>query len=135
MRFLLDTHILVWALSGESSLLSDEVIGLINDRNNEIYYSAASVWETAIKNKVRPGQMGITELDMIRFCDRSDYRQLAITREHAAAVSTLHLQDNAPRHKDPFDMLLLAQAKYENMRLISHDEKLKYYNEPCLMLM
>ncbi|MBD5460990.1 MAG: type II toxin-antitoxin system VapC family toxin [Lachnospiraceae bacterium] len=94
MRILLDTHIALWALT-DTTKLSEDVIHMLESGKNEVYYSIASVWEIAIKHKIRPEQM--------------------------------------PIHNDPFDRILLAQAKYEKLSFITHDSLIPYYRENCIM--
>ncbi len=134
MKILLDTHILIWALSGQTSLLESSVADMISDPENIICYSAASIWEVVIKNSIKPGQMGIDSDMLVKLCDAAQYRQLPIIREHALGIPSLQW-DGAPfTHKDPFDRLLIAQARIEGMRLVTHDRKLSFYREPCVFL-
>ncbi|MCR4906450.1 MAG: type II toxin-antitoxin system VapC family toxin [Clostridiales bacterium] len=134
MRYLLDTHILIWALSGEEGLMPPEVAQMIDAPENEICFSSVSIWEVAIKNTVRPGQMGVKADTLARLCGKAGIRELPMTSRHALTVTSLARPDDAPTHKDPFDRMLIAQAKSEGMVLVTHDKKLKDYGEPCVMM-
>ncbi len=134
MRYLLDTHILIWALSGEEGLLPPDVAEMIDAPENEIFYSSVSIWEVAIKNLVRPGQTGVTADALTRLCGKARIRELPMTSRHAVTVMSLVRPDDAPSHKDSFDRMLIAQAKSEEIMLITHDRKLKDYRESCVMM-
>lgn len=134
MRYLLDTHILIWTLSGKEGLLPRNVAEMIDAPENEICYSSVSIWEVAIKNAVRPGQTGVSADTLARLCDKVGMREVPMTSRHALTVSTLSRSEDAPAHKDPFDRMLIAQAKAEGMLLVTHDVKLKDYGETCVML-
>ena len=70
---------------------------------------------------------------LVKLCDKGDMKCLPITCEHALNVQTLKRLEKAPQHKDPFDRLLIAQAKYEGMVLITHDGLFEGYNEECIL--
>jgi len=132
MRVLLDTHIALWALT-DTTKLSEKVIQILESGKNEVYYSIASVWEIAIKHKIKPEQMPINEEDFVRLCEETGFTQLPIESEHIFFLKTLSRPESAPKHNDPFDRMLLAQAKYENVNLITHDSLIPYYEEKCVM--
>ncbi len=132
MRVLLDTHITLWALT-DTTKLSEEVIQILESGKNEVYYSIASVWEIAIKHKLKPEQMPINEEDFVRLCEETGFTQLPIESEHIFSLKTLSRPESAPKHNDPFDRMLLAQAKYEKIKLITHDSLIPYYGEKCVM--
>ncbi len=132
MRVLLDTHIALWALT-DTTKLSEEVIQILESGKNEVYYSIASVWEIAIKHKLKPEQMPINEEDFARLCEETGFTQLPIESEHIFLLKTLSRPESAPKHNDPFDRMLLAQAKYEKIKLITHDSLIPYYGEKCVM--
>ena len=133
MKYLLDTHILIWCLSDQSDLLPKEIVEIIDDPKNEIFYSAASVWEVTIKYSIKPDQIGVSPENLVKLCDKAGLKSLPIINEHAIAVKTLKRSDDAPRHKDPFDRLLIAQAKSEGMILITQDPLLDGYHERCIL--
>ena len=115
--------------------LSDEVIQILESGRNEVYYSIASVWEIAIKHKIKPEQMPIDEEEFVRLCERTGFSQLLVEPEHVFMLKTLNRPENAPKHNDPFDRMLLAQAKYEKLSFITHDSLIPYYGEKCVVKM
>lgn len=131
MKYLLDSHILIWALFADEKL-PQEAFTVINDPKNEIYYSVASVWEIGIKHNKSPEKMPISSQLLAEGCDKADMRSLPITREHVIAVTCLSRAKNTPPHNDPFDRILIAQAKTEGMTFLTHDHLLKDYNEACV---
>ena len=132
MKILLDTHIALWAVA-DTGKLSGEVIKLLESNDNEVFYSVASVWEIAIKHKIRPEQMPVPEEAFVGLCQKTGFIQLPIKNEHIFLIKTLERPATAPKHNDPFDRILLAQAKYENLKLVTHDSLLPYYSEDCIM--
>ncbi len=115
MRLLLDTQIILWALTG-SARLGAAGRGLIADPANDIYVSTASIWEIAIKHALGRGDMPVSGARAAELCAAAGYRELAVAWRHAVVVETL-----APLHADPFDRILVAQALAEPMRLLSRD--------------
>ena len=126
MRLLLDTHIFLWTLT-KSDALSAEGWRLIEDESNALAVSAVSIWEIAIKYARRRGSpndmpmSGGDALDQIR---AANLDLLPVNGDHAAAVDALPLF-----HRDPFDRLLVAQAKSESMHLLTHDKQLAAYGD------
>lgn len=133
MKLLLDTHVLLWLFTNDSSL-SDEARAMIGSSQNELYYSVASVWEVGIKYTIKPSGMPITDEDFVAYCDRSGIKMLGIVPEHIFMLKSLKREKDAPIHKDPFDRLLIAQAKCEGMNFLTHDKLLPYYKEECIVL-
>lgn len=121
MRLLLDTQIVLWALTG-SPRLGDQARALIADPANEIFVSTASIWEIAIQYALGRGDMPISGTRAAELCALAGYRQLPVTWRHAAGVDDL-----PPLHADPFDRLLVAQAGSEPMRLLSRDATVAGY--------
>lgn len=123
MRLLLDTHIALWAIA-DHERLSVRARTMMTDAT-EVYVSAVSVWEIAIKRA-----LGKIDVDTSTFADAvraSGFRSLAITDQHAAGVQALPLH-----HADPFDRLLVAQAISEPLRLLTADSQLEPYSELVL---
>ncbi len=131
MKILLDTHIALWAIADSKKLVSG-VKTILESVENEIYYSTASVWEVAIKHKLHPDKMPLSEQQFVEFCEKAGFMQLCITVEQIYLLSTLERPENAPSHNDPFDRLMIAQAKKEKMKFITHDTLIPWYNEPCI---
>jgi PIN domain nuclease of toxin-antitoxin system len=131
LRLLLDTHIALWAVT-DSPKLSARARDLIGAPDNIPFVSAASVWEIAIKHtlpKRVAGWMPISGQQASAYFEQSGYSLLAITAAHAAAVETLPLI-----HADPFDRLLIAQAREEPLRLLTHDARLSAYGPDILIV-
>ena len=123
MRFLLDTHIVIWAMVG-SKMLSDKARVILQESGNSFFMSSASVWEVAIKHSVKPDEMPVTAEQVTRFCRESGLAELPVAFAHAQAVSQLPAY-----HNDPFDRMLVAQAKEEGLFILSHDGKLPPYGD------
>jgi PIN domain nuclease of toxin-antitoxin system len=133
MRLLLDTHIALWAIS-DSKRLGEDIRVLLENKENSVYFSMASVWEVAIKRKLHPDQMPMDEEVFVSLCEETGFERLDIRLPHIFALKELSRQETEPRHNDPFDRLLLAQAKSEGFRFVTHDSLITGYNEPCVMM-
>lgn len=135
MNYLLDTHILLWSLSGtnaQGNMLSRKVIEILNNPWNSIYYSSISIFEIEIKRITNPGVQISAGEDVIKLCKQAEYIKLPLTEEHTLMMKTLQKNESVKYHKDPYDWLLVSQAKYEGMKFITADTKLKDYLEPCI---
>jgi PIN domain nuclease of toxin-antitoxin system len=126
LRRLLDTHIALWALTLDARLPA-ATADLIRDPQIDIYVSAASLWEVAIKSALPPRRSQAAPLSattLAGWLRETDISILPVTETHALAVERL------PRlHGDPFDRLLVAQAISEPMTLITHDSQLAAYSD------
>lgn len=122
MRLLLDTHLLLWA-TVEPERLSPRAQAVINDPVNQLLFSAASLWEMAIKQSRGPRHDFEIELRPFRqeLLDNG-YIELAVTADHALATQML-----PPLHKDPFDRILLAQSIAEGITLLTSDRIVARY--------
>lgn len=123
MNLLLDTHVLLWA-AGQPDRLTATASALLLDPGNQLYFSSVSLWEIAIKNSLGRPDFSADPRRLWRMLLANDYRELALTGEHAVAVGEL-----PPLHKDPFDRILLAQARVEDLQLLTADDKLAAYGE------
>lgn len=132
MRVLLDTHIILWTLENNSKL-PEKARKIIGDERNQIYYSTASVWEIAIKHMARPDKMLIDGRAFSEKCMESGFEMLPVYDRHVYGLETLARPDNAPPHNDPFDRIMLSQAKVDELRFITHDSLIPYYNEECVL--
>jgi PIN domain nuclease of toxin-antitoxin system len=121
MRFLLDTQILLWA-AGQPDRLSEPARVLLDDPQNELLFSAASLWEIAIKKTLGRSDFQIDPRLLRRGLRENGYTELAITGEHAANIDIL-----PPIHKDPFDRILVAQALSEGVILLTADAVVAKY--------
>lgn len=132
MKILLDTHIILWALNG-SDELTKETKTLISDPSNDVYYSVASLWEVTIKHIAHPNQMLISGGQLSDRCKKMGFVLLPIHEIHVKGLEDLKLASSARPHNDPFDRLLLAQAKTEGMKFVTHDSLIPGYNEECVL--
>lgn len=121
MRILLDTHLLLWAMAATRKLPRTVRTQLL-DLDNEIYYSAASLWEIAIKSGLRRKDFRINIEALLTALRKSGFVELPITAVHAVGVASL-----PAIHKDPFDRLLVAQSVAEPMTLLTNDSTLGGY--------
>lgn len=124
MRFLIDTHVLIW-WSTLDRRLSNKARAAIDSATHDLVISAVSAWELAIKSglgKVDLSPSDSTQDFMQRLSDDGRFQMLDITWQHAAAVQTL-----PPLHADPFDRLLIAQAQSEHLTLLTDDRHIGRY--------
>jgi PIN domain nuclease of toxin-antitoxin system len=122
LRFLLDTHLLIWA-SSSSWLLSKAARELIEDPENDLIFSSISIWEIAIKCGLERPDFDVEPRILRRGLLDAGYRELAFTSDHAFAISGL-----PPMHKDPFDRALIAQATSEGIIFLTADKVLEGYS-------
>jgi PIN domain nuclease of toxin-antitoxin system len=118
VRLLLDTHALLWWLADDARLAAVEREAIRNPKN-EVYLSAASVWEIVIKQGL--GRLKVPEPVSVAAA-RLGFRPLPITFEHVEATGLL-----PSLHRDPFDRLLVAQAKVESLTLVTRDPSMREY--------
>ena len=123
MNLLLDTHLLLWAAS-EPKRLSAKARRLLLDPNNQLLFSAASLWEISIKNGLDRADFKVDPRRLWRLLLVSGYREVPVTSEHTIAVNEL-----PPMHKDPFDRILVAQARVEGLLLLTVDKAVAKYGE------
>ncbi len=124
MRFLLDTQVLLWA-AGVPERLSEDLRALIEDSSTELVFSAASVWEVAIKNSLGRKDFRVDPRQLRRGLLENGYSELAVSGAQAAGVDML-----PPIHKDPFDRILVAQAAMEEITLVTADPVVGRYPGP-----
>ncbi len=124
MTFLLDTHLLVWS-AVDSPMLPLAVRRLLQEPKSELAFSAASIWEVAIKHGLRRRDFSLDPRVLRRGLLEVGYAELPVTGLHAAAVDVL-----PPIHRDPFDRLLVAQAQAEGVTLLTADETVTRYPGP-----
>lgn len=124
MKLLLDTQLLLWA-AGQPERLSAAARKLLNNPRNELGFSAASLWEIAIKNSLGREDFRVEPRLLRRGLLDNGYVELAVTSQHAVNIDGL-----PPLHKDPFDRLLVAQALSEGITLLTSDAQLAKYPGP-----
>lgn len=120
MRLLLDTHIFLWFVAGSRRLSRRSLLQI--STADEVWVSAASVWEAAIKISI--GRLEADVLALVKAIPASGFQELSISVSHAAAVASL-----PPLHHDPFDRLLIAQARTEKLLLLTADDLVVAYGE------
>ena len=128
MKLLLDTHLLLWA-AGQPEKLSAEARRLLEDPRSVLYFSAASIWEIAIKRSLGREDFRVEPRVLRRGLRDNGYEELVITSEHALATDGL-----PPLHKDPFDRILLAQALSEGITLLTADATVAAYPGPVRLV-
>ena len=124
MRLLLDTHLLLWAIS-QSRRLSLFARELIGDPDNELVFSTASIWEVAIRYGRRREDFEVDPRVLRRALLDNLYQELTVMGEHAVAVAGL-----PPLHRDPFDRILVAQSIVEGIILLTDDPLVAQYSAP-----
>ena len=133
MDFILDTHVAIWALENDKKL-SKEAKEIISDMNNNIYFSALSVMEIAIKHKKNPDAMDWEGKEFYEDCLNAGFYTMPLKPKHAIRLDDLKVKEGLSINCDPFDRGLIAQAKQENMILLSHDKIMENYDEPCIRM-
>lgn len=128
MKFLLDTHLLLWA-AGEPERLSKQARMLIDNPKNELLFSAASLWEVAIKRGLGRADFRVDARLLRRGLLDNGYSELPIISDHVVATESL-----PPIHKDPFDRILVAQATIEGISLLTTDLQVSQYPGPIRMV-
>ena len=132
MNILLDTHIAVWAITDDPRL-SNKAREIILDPDNSLYLSAVSTLEVNNKRKSKKNNLEFTTDEFIESCEGAGYIQLPLQSKHLSAENTLKWGGEGEEHKDPYDRLLLAQAKAENLRLMTHDKMICLFDEKCIL--
>lgn len=126
MRLLIDTHILLWTLA-QREKLPEAGFTLMADPGNFVQASAVAIWEIAIKharNRGRADDMPITGRQALLLSETAGIDLIDITPEHTAAVDDLLLH-----HRDPFDRLMISQARCEDMVFLTSDKELAAYGD------
>ena len=123
MNLLLDTHLLLWAAS-EPQRLSAKARALLLDPSNQLVFSSASLWEITSKNGLERSGFNVDPRRLWRMLLVNGYREISVTSEHTVAVNDL-----PPLHRDPFDRILVAQARVEGLTLLTADKMVAKYGE------
>ena len=132
MTLLLDTHVIIWALTNDPQL-SMQARTLLSDPGNLVMVSAVSLWEIAMKNQKSPQLCPYHEKVILDYCEKAGYLMMDIKPEHILTLRSLRVKPSRMiMNHDPFDRLLIAQAKSENCKLLSHDRNFENYDEDCI---
>ena len=126
MKLLLDTHVLLWA-AGEPAKLSAAARALLLDEANDLFFSSASLWEVVIKRGLGRDDFRVDPVRLRRLLVMHGYADVPITSDHALALDQL-----PPLHRDPFDRILIAQARAEGMQLVTVDAQVAAYGDGIL---
>lgn len=124
MKVLLDTHLLLWA-AGDPARLSPAARAIVDAPENELFFSAASLWEVVIKAALGREDFQVDPSTLRRGLLDNGYGELPVDSRHAVAVGGL-----PPIHKDPFDRILVAQAQVEGILLMTADPLVARYPGP-----
>jgi len=131
VRLLLDTHVALWTIIGDRRLPT-RARELIEEDDNDVVVSVASLWEISIKfglGRKGPNAMPVSGPDALGYVREAGYELLDVKPDHAIAV-----QDLPPLHADPFDRLIVAQALVEPLRLITHDRLVASYSDAIILV-
>jgi PIN domain nuclease of toxin-antitoxin system len=121
MRLLLDTHVLIWNI-GNQEALSEKVLALVDDPTHDKFISLASLWEMNIKISLGKLKLAQPTSQIVSDYLEAGLKLLPITIEHIQAVANLPWP-----HRDPFDRMLIAQAQYEKLAIITQDARFRDY--------
>lgn len=124
MKLLLDTHILLWA-AGQPKRLTAAARRLLGDKRHQLHFSAASIWEVAVKQSLGRDDFRANPALLRRGLLENGYAEVQINSDHAVAVSAL-----AALHRDPFDRILIAQALVDGLLLVTADVQIARYPGP-----
>lgn len=128
MRYLLDTHLLIWLASARRRV-SATAWTIVDDDANDLIFSASSIWETTIKHALGKPDFTIDPVSLHAGLLRRGFSELTVTAVHGLAVAGL-----PTIHKDPFDRILIAQARVEDVTLITGDAKMALYPGPIRLV-
>lgn len=128
MKLLLDTHLLLWVAT-DSVKLSKAARALILAQENELFFSAASLWEIAIKKGLGRDDFRVNARVLRRALLDNGYGEIPIASDHTVAV-----EDLPPIHKDPFDRILVSQATVEGITLLTADKLVAQYPGPVRLI-
>jgi len=127
-KLMLDTHVLLWAI-GKSDELSPHVTEHISNKENEVFVSAISLWEIALKHSVGKLMLNFAVEDIPKYCQEMNFYLISLKPLEALGFLKLPLKIN---HKDPFDRMLIYQCISGNYTLVSRDDKMKFYENDGL---
>ena len=130
MRYLVDTHIAIWALIGDRRL-SGSAKRILADPSNRLFVSDISAWEVAVKRVAKPRTFSLTPALFMEGIEQAGFHRLELNDGHIIEYARLPLVDG---HRDPFDRMLLAQAKAEGMVFMTHDVRFEAYRDPDILI-
>ncbi|MBW6423354.1 type II toxin-antitoxin system VapC family toxin [Rhizobium sp. XQZ8] len=128
MRILLDSHLLIW-LVGASDRLPSEARTMIENPENVVFFSSASIWELSIKHSTGRARLALHPQVLYEQLVKHEFNEIQVTAAHGLLVASLEAI-----HKDPFDRILIAQSIAEGMLLLTSDETIGQYNGPIRLM-
>ena len=128
MKYLVDTHLAIWSVA-DSGKLSARAVAIMSDQCAQFFFSAASVWEIAIKRSKHPKDIPLGAAEARHLFLEAGYHEIPVASRHSAVVETL-----PAIHADPFDRMLVAQAQTEKMTLLTHDHIIPQYGDFVLQV-
>ena len=126
MKYLLDTHIILWA-GFDVKRLSRKAKSILENPENALYFSPVSLWEISIKHEKHPEQMAITSERVWEIAVKMGLIELPVRSRHGVDIANL-----PDIHNDPFDRMLITQAHSDGLYLLSHDDKVIAYGAPVV---
>lgn len=126
MKILLDTHIIIWALTN-SPKLPQKAKELLLRSENDIYFSVISLWEIEIKRLIKTNSLPITAQEISNYCKQAGFQLISLQENSIYKLQELFRPETEPLHKDPFDRMLICQAISNDMKLLTHDSFIKGY--------
>ena len=126
MKYLLDTHILIWTIA-DSGRLSRKALRVLEDLRNTLYFSPVTLNEIVIKHSKHPQEMPFTAPEILDLAEEHGVLELPFRARHGVAVAEL-----PDIHGDPIDRMLIAQARADGMSLITHDDTIAKYSDSIL---
>ena len=126
MKYLLDTHIVLWA-GFDVKRLSRKAKSILENPGNALYFSPISLWEISIKHEKHPEQMSVTSERVREIAIKMGFIELPVRSRHGVDIAKL-----PDIHNDPFDRMLITQARSDGLSLISHDDNVIAYGEPVV---
>lgn len=128
MEYILDTHLAFWSLYDKNKL-PNKIVEIIEDDRNDIYISAISIWEIAIKHLKSPKIMPISGTVFYQDCLANNYLILPFLAKDIIDYENLSVKEGAYVNKDPYDRMIVATARHENYLLCTCDKRIKYYDD------
>lgn len=122
-KYLIDTHAFIWLVIDDKDKLSNKATNTLKNLNNELFISIASFWEIAIKVSIDKLDLTISFDELIEQLEINNIKILEINLKHTKEIITL-----PKHHKDPFDRIIIAQAKVENLTIITKDQHFSKYD-------
>ena len=132
MKILLDTHMVIWALTN-SPKLPQKAKELLLQPENDIYFSVISLWEIEIKRLIKTDSLPITAQEISDYCKQAGFQLISLQENSIYKLQDLFRPETEPVHKDPFDRILICQAISHDMKFLTHDSLINGYNSENIL--